>query len=125
MDDDIRVIGDTDLRAATGTPGMTRRVVDEDDGYWFGHVEAAPDTLSGWHHHGDMVTVGYVVKGRLRFEFGPGGSHSAEVGPGEFFRVPPRVVHREGNLTSEPGEVVLARIGEGPPVFPADGPDPD
>ena len=33
------------------------------------------------------------------------------------------VVHREGNMSSQPGQVVLVRVGDGPVVFPADGPD--
>lgn len=125
MDAGVRVLGDPDLREATGTPGIHRRVAAEDDGYWFGHVTTDPDALSGWHHHGEMVTVGYVIEGRTRFEFGPGGQHSVEAGPGDYFVVPPGFVHREGNLTDEPGEIVLVRVGEGSPVFPVDGPEPE
>lgn len=119
------MVGDSDLREATGTPGLHRRVAAEDDGYWFGHVTADAGALSGWHHHGETVTIGYVLKGRVRFEFGPGGHQGIEAGEGEYFVVPARLVHREGNLTGEEGEVVLVRVGEGPPVFPVDGPDPE
>jgi uncharacterized RmlC-like cupin family protein len=102
---------------------LTRRTAFEGDGHWFGHVEAAPETMSGWHHHGDNVTMGYVLKGSLTFEFGPGGSQKVEVHEGEFFQVPKHTVHREGNRSREAGEVVISRVGEGPLVFPADGPD--
>jgi uncharacterized RmlC-like cupin family protein len=79
--------------------------------------------MSGWHHHGDNVTIGYVVEGTVTLEFGVDGHERVEVGPGEYFRVPEHVVHREGNMSSKPGQVVLVRVGDGPVVFPADGPD--
>lgn len=122
--DRVEVLGDEELRAAVGTPGIVRRVAFEDDVSWFGHVVAEPETMSGWHHHGDNVTLGYVLRGRARLEFGPGGGESVVVEAGQYFRVPPNTVHREGNTDDEPGEVVIVRVGQGPPVFPADGPDP-
>lgn len=124
MDREIRAIRDADLQEATGTPGIHRRVAAEDDDFWFGHVEAAPDTLSGWHHHGETTTIGYLLDGRLRFEFGPGGSKTVEVGAGEYFVVPAGLIHREGNLTDRPGRAILVRVGEGPPVVAVDGPEP-
>lgn len=114
---------DSELSAAEGSPGLNRRTAFEGDGHWFGHVEAAPQAMSGWHHHGENVTMGYVVKGTIAFEFGPGGSERVEVNEGEFFRVPAYTVHREGNASAEPGEVVITRVGHGPLVFPLDGPD--
>lgn len=119
----VRVLSDEDLRDAVGTPGLHRRVAAEDAGYWFGHVKADADTFSGWHHHGEMVTLGYVLSGTVRFEFGPGGHDTVEVGAGQYFVVPPHAIHREGNLTDEEAEVILARFGDGDPVFPVDGPD--
>lgn len=124
MSDDVRVLSDSELREATGTPGLHRRVAFESDEYWFGHVDAEPETISGWHHHGQNVTIGYVLNGQIRLEFGPGGSQSVEVHAGEYFTVPAEVIHREGNLSDTSAEVVLVRIGEGPPVFPVDGPAP-
>lgn len=124
MSDEIRVVARDELAEALGTPGLRRQVAFEDDEqYWFGHVEAAPDTMSGWHHHGDNVTLGYVLRGRARLEYGPGGTSSVEIGEGDYFLVPPRMIHREGNPTGESGELVLVRIGQGPRVFPADGPE--
>jgi quercetin dioxygenase-like cupin family protein len=123
VNDPVRKVRDADLREAQGTPGLTRRTAFEADGHWFGHVEADPTTMSGWHHHGDNVSVGYVLKGTITFEFGPGGSQKVEVGEGEYFEVPKNTVHREGNSSHEPGEVLIARVGEGPLVFPVDGPE--
>jgi uncharacterized RmlC-like cupin family protein len=79
--------------------------------------------MSGWHHHGDNLTIGYVLKGKVTFEFGPGGREHIEVGEGEFFEVPKHLVHREGNLSTEEGEIIVGRVGQGPGLFPMDAPD--
>jgi uncharacterized RmlC-like cupin family protein len=123
MSDEVRKLTDGELREAQGTPGLTRRTAFEAEGRWFGHVEAAPLTMSGWHHHGENVTMGYVLKGIITLEFGPSGSQRVEVGEGEYFEVPKNTVHREGNATSESGEIVISRVGQGQLVFPVDGPD--
>ena len=124
MHDPVRKLRDDQLREAQGTPGLNRRVAFEAHGHWFGHVEAEPETMSGWHHHGDNITIGYVLRGKITLEFGPGGREQVEVNEGEYFEVPRRLVHREGNLSTDTGEIVLARVGEGSVVFPVDGPDP-
>ncbi len=124
MSEPVRVVTDAQLGEAQGTPGLVRRVAFEQDGHWFGHVEAAPETMSGWHHHGENVTIGYVLKGHITLEFGPAGGQRVEVHEGEYFQVPKHAVHREGNMSSSTGEVVLVRIGEGPVVFPMPGPEP-
>ncbi len=41
--------------------------------------------MSGWHHHGDNVTMGYVLQGEVTLEFGPDGSEQVEVNEGEYF----------------------------------------
>jgi uncharacterized RmlC-like cupin family protein len=123
MADPVRKLTDAELTHAQGTPGLTRRTAFEGDGHWFGHVLADPETMSGWHHHGDNVTMGYVVKGTVTLEFGPGGQDRVEVSAGEYFEVPKNTVHREGNAQTEAGEVVISRVGEGQLVFPVDGPD--
>lgn len=125
MGQPVRKLGDGQLQEAQGTPGIARRVAFEADGHWFGHVEASPQTMSGWHHHGDNVTLGYVLKGKVTLQFGPGGREQVEVSEGEYFEVPKHLVHREGNMSTEAGEIILGRFGEGPVVFPVDGPDSD
>lgn len=124
MADRVRKITDDELEDAIGTPGIVRRVADEASGHWFGHVTAAANTMSGWHHHGENTTLGLVLKGDLRIEFGPGGAETVDLSAGDYFVVPPGAVHREGNSTDQPGEAVIIRVGEGPPVFAADGPEP-
>jgi uncharacterized RmlC-like cupin family protein len=119
-----RALRHDELEEAVGTPGLTRRVAFEDDGHWFGHVEAEPDTMSGWHHHGDNVTLGYVLSGRATLEFGPDGAQTLDVEAGQYFMVPARTVHREGNMDGAPAQLIITRTGQGPPVFPVDGPEP-
>src|SRR5689334_16256746 len=88
MPEPVRKLRDDELRDAEGTPGLKRRVAFEADGHWFGHVEAAPEVMSGWHHHGDNVTIGYVLRGKVTLEFGPDGTEQVEVNEGEYFEVP-------------------------------------
>lgn len=64
------------------------------------------------------------LKGKVTLEFGPGGREQVEVNEGEYFEVPKQLVHREGNMSTETGEIVLARAGQGPVVLPVEGPDP-
>jgi len=113
-----------ELQEAQGTPGLARYTAFEGAEHWSGYVEAAANTMSGWHHHGDNTTVGYVLKGNIHIEHGPEGSHRTDIGEGEFFTVPAGAIHREGNLTDATAEAIVIRFGEGPPVFPADGPEP-
>lgn len=124
MTDPVRRIGHDELGEALPTPGIVRYVADETDTHWVGRAETEPNTMSGWHHHGAHTTMGYVLDGTARLEFGPGGRDAVEVSAGDFFVVPPMTIHREGNPTGEPGQAVIIRYGAGPPVFPADGPDP-
>ena len=124
MTDDVQGRRADELVEAPGTPGLIRRTAFEGEGHWFGHVEAEASSMSGWHHHGDHTTVGYLLKGSVRIEYGPGGSQSTEVGEGEYFTVPPHTIHREGNPSDQAAEAIVVRFGEGPPVFPADGPEP-
>ena len=124
MAEPVRRLTQDELVEAQGTPGLARHTAFEEDGHWFGHVEADPETMSGWHHHGDNVTMGYVIKGTVTLEFGPGGGESVQVSEGEYFEVPRNTVHREGNASKETGEVVIARVGVGQLVFPVEGPDP-
>jgi uncharacterized RmlC-like cupin family protein len=77
---------------------------------------------SGWHHHGDHETSIYVLRGRVRIEFGRGGSSAVDARAGDFIHVPPHVVHRELNPTAEEGEIVVVRGGTGAPTVNVEGP---
>jgi uncharacterized RmlC-like cupin family protein len=120
----VRIVTRDALDAGPSTPGMKRRQAFATHELWFGEAHTQPGQVSGWHHHGDHLTHGYVVAGRIRFDFGPGGSESLEAGPGDYFLVPPRTVHREQNPGTEEQVIVLVRTGSGESVINVEGPDP-
>jgi uncharacterized RmlC-like cupin family protein len=103
---------------------MTRRQGVSSAGVSILEVTTQPETFSGWHHHGEHTTCGYVIDGSLRFEWGPGGQSSVELQSGDFFVVPPQTVHREGNPGTTMQRLVGFRLGTGPSVVNVDGPDP-
>ena len=78
----VRIVRAEELVENVPTPGMERR------GAVAGPVQiisvrTRPGLVSGWHHHADYTTCGYVVAGRLRLESGPAGTSVVEGGPGE------------------------------------------
>lgn len=121
-DDELRVIRPDDLAEADPTPGMRRQRAFERGGLWAGVVHTEPGATSGWHHHGEHETSLYVVAGRMRLDFGPGGGTAVEAGPGDFVHVPAGVVHRESNPATELATAVIARSGSGAPTVNVDGP---
>ena len=111
-----------DLPGGPATAGMLRKQATVGDQVSVVEVQTDPETFSGWHHHGDHTTCGYVLEGKLRFEWSPGGAESIELGGGDFFVVPPNTVHREGNPGAQVQHLVGFRFGTGPSVVNVDGP---
>src|SRR5215217_8433816 len=120
--DKIGVVHSGELEAGPATAGMVRSQAFAAGGLWVGEVRTDAGAISGWHHHGDHTTVGRVLVGALRFEFGAAGAESIEAGPGDFFLVPPHVVHREGNPGADEQVLVVIRSGSGPTVVNVEGP---
>ncbi len=88
---------------------------------WAGVVTIQPDARTGAHHHGELESVIYVVRGRARMRWGERLEFTAEAGPGDFIFVPPFVPHQEINANSEePLECVLVRSGQEPVVVNLD-----
>lgn len=104
------------------TSGMIREVAIAKEGVWAAFVRTQPRMASGWHHHAAYETAIYVLRGRLRFEFGSGGGSAIEAGPGDFVHVPAGAVHRESNPGDTDGEIVVVRAGTGAPNVNVDGP---
>jgi uncharacterized RmlC-like cupin family protein len=104
------------------TPGMTRAaaITQARTGaskLWAGTVVVAPDAKTGPHHHGELETVLYIVRGRARMRWGEQLEYSEEAGPGDFIYVPPFVPHQEINAgRDEPCEAVVVRSGQDPIV---------
>lgn len=125
----VRVFAADVRRAPDGptTPGMHRLEALAEEGVWLGTVTTEPDTLSGWHHHGDYETYIYVLRGAARLDtYEDGRIERHEAGPGSFIVVQKGTAHREGSASPTGVEAVLVRIGRGQVVFPVEGlPDHD
>ena len=93
---------------------------------WAGTVVVEPNAKTGAHHHGDLETVLYIVKGRARMRWGDQLQFVDEAGPGDFIYVPPFVPHQEINARpNEPVEAVIVRSGQDPVVVNLDIPSPE
>jgi uncharacterized RmlC-like cupin family protein len=108
------------------TPGMTRAAAITHartgaNKLWAGTVVVEPDARTAAHHHGELETVLYIVKGRARMRWGDHLEFSGEAGPGDFIYVPPYVPHQEMNARAdEPVEAVVVRSGQDPIVVNLD-----
>jgi uncharacterized RmlC-like cupin family protein len=132
LNQSIRIIRSGELDSNTPqTPGMTRA---EAISYarvgaqklWAGTVVVQPGAKTGPHHHGELETVLYIIKGRGRFRWGERLEFVDEAGPGDFVYVPPYLPHQELNARSdEPVEAVVVRSGQEPIVVNLDIPSPD
>ena len=128
----LRIIRGGELNSNTPqTPGMTRaeaisRASAGAQKLWAGTVVVQPNAKTGPHHHGELETVIYVVKGRARFRWGDRLEFVDEAGPGDFVYVPPYVPHQELNARKdEPVEAVIVRSGQEPVVVNLDIPSPE
>lgn len=126
-DNGIRVVRAGQLDGNTPqTPGMNRAaaITYASAGaqkLWAGTVIVEPNAKTGAHHHGEVETVLYIVKGRARFRWGNALEFVEEAGPGDFIFVPPWVPHQEINAKiDEPCEAVVVRSGQHPVVVNLD-----
>ena len=132
MMDGIRIIRAGELDTNTPqTPGMTRAaaITHASAGaskLWAGTVVVEPNVKTSAHHHGELETVLYIVKGRARFRWGERLEFVDEAGPGDFIYVPPFVPHQEMNARAdEPVEAVVVRSGQEPIVVNLDIESPE
>jgi uncharacterized RmlC-like cupin family protein len=108
------------------TPGMSRatainRARAGAQKLWAGTVTIHANAKTGAHHHGDLESIIFVVKGRARMRWGEKLEFTAEAGPGDFIYVPPYVPHQEINASrDEVLECVLVRSGQEPVVVNLD-----
>jgi len=114
--DGVRVIPGGSLDPNTAqTPGMDRKAAINAarvgaQKIWAGTVTIHANAKTGAHHHGELESVIYVVRGRARMRWGEALEFVAEAGPGDFIYVPPFVPHQEINASdSEALECVLVR----------------
>jgi uncharacterized RmlC-like cupin family protein len=130
----IQIVRSSELDPNTPqTPGMTRAaaITHARTGaakLWAGTVVVEPGAKTGPHHHGELETVLYVVRGRARMRWGDRLEFSGEAGAGDFIYVPPYVPHQEINaLAGELCECVVVRSGQEPIVVSLDieSPEPE
>lgn len=119
----VKRIGAGDLEEAAGTAGIYRSLAIADTGFWAGIPVTDPGVASGWHHHDHNHSLVFLVEGRMRIEWGAGGTDAVEATAGEFLYIGPGTVHREVNPEATPARVVVIRIGQGDPVVIAAGPE--
>ena len=114
--DGVRVIPGSALDPNTAqTPGMDRKAAINyarvgAQKIWAGTVSIRPSAKTGAHHHGELESIIYVVRGKARMRWGERLEFTAEAGPGDFIFVPPFVPHQEINASaSESLECVVVR----------------
>jgi uncharacterized RmlC-like cupin family protein len=128
----VRVVRAGELDSNTPqTPGMHRAaaITHASAGaskLWAGTVVVNPNAKTGAHHHGEVETVLYIIRGRARMRWGDNLEFVEEAGPGDFIYVPPFVPHQEINAKrDEPVEAVIVRSGQEPVVVNLDIPSPE
>jgi len=128
----LRIIRSHQLDTNTPqTPGMNRaeaisRARVGAQKLWAGTVVVHPNARTGPHHHGEVETVIYIVRGRARFRWGDHLEFVDEAGPGDFVFVPPYLPHQELNATKDqPVEAVIVRSGQEAVVVNLDIPSPE
>src|SRR6202050_5238257 len=115
----VRIVRANELDADTAqTLGMQRRaaVTTGRTGatkLWAGTVTIDAKAKTGAHHHGDLESVIYVVKGVARLRWGDRLEFVAEAEAGDFIYVPPAVSH-QGVTARQDLQLhcVLARRGQ-------------
>lgn len=119
----VRIVRAGELDTNTPqTPGMSRAAAITHaragaNKLWAGTVIVEPAARTAAHHHGELETVLYVVRGHARMRWGNHLEFTDEAGPGDFIFVPPYVPHQEMNARpDEPVECVVVRSGQEPIV---------
>ncbi|MEO8183621.1 MAG: cupin domain-containing protein [Deltaproteobacteria bacterium] len=130
--DGVRIVHAQEVdRNTPQTPGMDRAAAINfakvgASKLWAGTVNIHPAAKTGAHHHGEVESVIYVVRGRARMRWGERLEFTAEAGPGDFIYVPPHVPHQEMNASSDAElECVVVRSGQEPIVVNLDIPTLD
>jgi uncharacterized RmlC-like cupin family protein len=119
----IEVVRGSELGAGDSTQGIIRKRAFESEGTIVSQSQVGPGVVSGWHHHGTRHLYGFVISGLLQLEYFLEGKEIADVNLGDFFHIPPGLVHRDLNPNKD-REVVVVNIlvGSGPAVINVDSP---
>jgi len=121
--DGIEVIHVGDSKEGDSTRGIVRDRAFEKEDIVIGRSRVGGGVESAWHHHGKRDVYGFMISGRLRFDFGKAGKDSVEAATGDFFHIPVGLVHRDVNPDRQKEAVVVnVMVGKGPPVINVEGP---
>src|SRR2546426_12037890 len=115
---EIEVVRCSELKGGYSTPGIVCEKACESThrSIIVSRTRVAGGAMSDWHHHGARHLYGFLEAGRMRLEYGLKGVSSVEVGHGDFFHIPPRLVHRDVNLDKKQKLVVVnIVVGKGEP----------
>jgi quercetin dioxygenase-like cupin family protein len=119
----IEVVRKNELQAGISTPGILREKAFETEEVLLSRSTVAGEVVSDWHHHGKRHLYGFLVSGRLRLEFGPKGKEAVDLHPGDYFHIPPGLIHRDVNPNKRQKFVVAGiLLGKGPAVVNVKGP---
>jgi uncharacterized RmlC-like cupin family protein len=123
----VRIVGEDQLDSGTPqTPGMHRKAAVSRasagaEKIWAGTVTIHPGAKTGPHHHGELESVIYVLRGRAMMRWGDRLEFASQAGPGDFIFVPPHVPHQELNASpDEPLECIVVRSDQEPIVVNLD-----
>jgi uncharacterized RmlC-like cupin family protein len=120
----IEVVRGDALTAGSSTRGITREKAFEEGIALVSRSRIAGGVASDWHHHGRRLLFGILLAGRLRLEYGPHGKEAVDLEPGDFFRIPVGLVHRDVNPDAKRETLVAAFLeGEGIPIVNVAGPE--
>ncbi len=119
--DKIQVVHPEQERGKT-KEGFDSRPIFESDSDHVGEVRISGGTTGGWHHHGKRTMYGYIMSGKANIEFGQNGQERAILSRGDFFLIPPELVHRDVNPNREEALVLIFSIGKGPTSYEVSGP---
>lgn len=119
----IKIVRSTELGTGYSTEGIVRKKAFESENVIFSQSRLLPGVVSGWHHHGTRHLYGYIVSGTLQLEYGISGEKKTDLNSGDFFHVPPCIVHRDVNPNKDCDLVVVnILVGVGPAVINVNSP---
>ena len=103
--------------------GISRRSIFDSPTDQIFQIRVTGGFTGGWHHHGKRTMYGYAVSGKFHMEYGKKGLEKAALSAGDFFQIPPGLIHRDVNPYKEDAIILIFNIGEGPGTQAVPGPE--